>query len=197
MRKPRLHKIFNLPNENGLSNYLIGVDSIDQIIFPTAIQNLSFLPSGPIPPNPAEILGKPEMKILIDSLRSQFDYIVIDNAPTAMVTDGHIVSQLSDLNVFILRYGFSRKHEIEMINQFADKKTIENITIVVNDIKPNAFGMPITSIINTKPTKVAIIPTRRWEKASQKKERKSLIKKPSNTVVAYNLQPFSQLKHGL
>ena len=140
MRKPRLHKIFNLPNENGLSNYLIGVDSIDQIIFPTAIENLSFLPSGPIPPNPAEILGKPEMKILIDSLRSQFDYIVIDNAPTAMVTDGHIVSQLSDLNVFILRYGFSRKHEIEMINQFADKKTIENITIVVNDIKPNAFG---------------------------------------------------------
>jgi len=140
MRKPRLHKIFNLSNENGLSNYLIGVDSIDQIIFPTAIENLSFLPSGPIPPNPAEILGKPEMKILIDSLRSRFDYIVIDNAPTAMVTDGHIVSQLSDLNVFILRYGFSRKHEIEMINQFANKRTIENITIVVNDIKPNAFG---------------------------------------------------------
>ncbi len=140
MRKPRLHKIFNLPNENGLSNYLIGVDSIDQIIFPTTVENLSFLPSGPIPPNPAEILGRPEMKIMIDSLRSRFDYIIIDNAPTAMVTDGHIVSQLSDLNVFILRYGFSRKHEIEMINQYANKKTIENITIVVNDIKPNSFG---------------------------------------------------------
>jgi len=140
MRKPRLHKIFNLTNENGLSNYLIGVDSIDQIIIPTAIENLSFLPSGPIPPNPAEILEKPEMKSLIDSLRSRFDYIIIDNAPTAMVTDGHIVSQLSDLNVFILRYGFSRKHEIEMINQYAIKKTIGNMTIVVNDIKPNSFG---------------------------------------------------------
>jgi len=47
---------------------------------------------------------------------------------------------LSDLNVFILRYGFSRKHEIEMINQYANQKTIENMTIVVNDIKPNSFG---------------------------------------------------------
>ncbi len=140
MRKPRLHKIFNLPNENGLSNYLIGVDPIDQIIFPTLIENLSFLPSGPIPPNPAEILGKPEMKILIDLLRSRFDYIIIDNAPTAMVTDGHIVSHLSDLNIFILRYGFSRKHEIEMINQYSNQKTIENISLIVNDIKPNSFG---------------------------------------------------------
>jgi capsular exopolysaccharide synthesis family protein len=140
MRKPRLHKIFSLPNENGLSNYLIGVDSIDQIILPTSVENLSILPSGPIPPNPAEILGKPEMKTLIDSLRSKFDYVIIDNAPTAMVTDGHIVSHLSDLNIFILRYGFSRKHEIEMINQYANQKTIENITMIVNDIKPNSFG---------------------------------------------------------
>ena len=140
LRKPRLHKIFNFPNENGLSNYLIGVDSINQIIFPTSIENLSFLPSGPIPPNPAEILGKPEMKNLIDSLRSQFDYVIIDNAPTAMVTDGSIVSHLSDLNIFILRYGVSHKHEIEMINQYSSQKTIENISIIVNDIMPNAFG---------------------------------------------------------
>ena len=73
-----------------------------------------------------------------------------DNAPTAMVTDGHIVSQLSDLNVFILRYGFSRKHEIEMINQFANKKTIENITIVVNDIKPNAFGNAYYKVLSIR-----------------------------------------------
>lgn len=140
LRKPRLHKVFNLSNENGLSNYLIGIDSIDQIIFPTCVDNLSLLTSGPIPPNPAEILGKPEMKNLIDSFRSKFDYIIIDNAPTAMVTDGHIVSVLSDLNIFILRYGYSRKHEIEMINQYANQKTIENIALVVNDIKPNSFG---------------------------------------------------------
>jgi len=140
MRKPRLHKAFNLPNEIGLSTYLIGNDTLDQAIATTIIENLSFLPSGPIPPNPAEILGKPEMKILIDTVRSKFDYIIIDNAPSALVTDGHIVSHFSDLNIFILRYGFSHKHQIEIINQYADKKTVENVAILVNDIQANSFG---------------------------------------------------------
>lgn len=140
MRKPRLHKAFNLPNERGLSTYLIGKDTIDEVIIPTIIENLSFLPSGPIPPNPAEILNKPEMKILIDEIRAQYDYIIIDNAPTSMVTDGHIVSHFSDLNIFILRYGVSHKHQIEIINEYVDKKTIDNVAILVNDIKMNAFG---------------------------------------------------------
>ncbi|MBW8332446.1 MAG: polysaccharide biosynthesis tyrosine autokinase [Prolixibacteraceae bacterium] len=140
MRKPRLHKVFKLPNEKGLSTYLIGNDSIDQVIISTFIENLSLLPSGPIPPNPAEILNKPEMKILLDEVCNQFDYIIIDNAPTSMVTDGHIVSHFSDLNIFILRYGISHKHQIEIINQYVDQKTIGNVAILVNDIKMNAFG---------------------------------------------------------
>lgn len=140
LRKPRLHKIFNLTNDHGLSTYLIGYDTAEKIVFPTQIPNLSVMPSGPIPPNPAEILGKPEMKSLLEKLRTQFDFIIIDNAPVGLVTDGIIVSFLCDLNIFILRYGVSHKHQLEMINQFAAKKTIENIALVINDIKTNAFG---------------------------------------------------------
>lgn len=140
LRKSKLHKIFNMPNEQGLSTYLIGYDTFEQIIFPTPINNLSILVSGPIPPNPAEILGKPEMKELIEKLRAQFDFVIIDNAPVGLVTDGIIVSYLSDLNIFILRYGYSHKHQIEMINQFAKKETINNMALIVNDIKTNAFG---------------------------------------------------------
>lgn len=140
LRKPRLHKIFKLPNDKGLSTYLVGIDSINQIILPTIVENLSFLPSGPIPPNPAEILGKPEMKILLDEARNLFNYIIIDNAPTALVTDGHIISHISDLNMFILRYGISHKNQIEMINQYVDQKSFDNVAILVNDIKTNSFG---------------------------------------------------------
>ena len=140
LRKPKLHKVFNHPNEKGLSTYLIGINRIDEIIVPTMVENLSFLPAGPIPPNPAEILCKSEMKILIDEVRSQFDYIIIDNAPTALVTDGHIISHLSDLNIFILRYGISHKNQIEMINQYVDQKAFDNVAILVNDIKTNSFG---------------------------------------------------------
>lgn len=140
MRRPRLHKIFDLLNEHGLSTYLIGYDTIEQIIIPTLVKNLSFMPSGPIPPNPAEILGKPEMKILLEEVRLRFDFVIVDNPPIALVTDGIIISQLSDLNVFILRYGVTHKNQLEVINQFAVNKRIDHLALVVNDIKTSAFG---------------------------------------------------------
>lgn len=140
MRKPRLHKTFNIKNEIGLSTFLIGYNTLDQVISPTEIKNLSILPSGPIPPNPAEILGNPEMKALIEMTRNIFDYIVLDNAPVSLVTDGIIVSHLSDLNIFILRYGVSHKHQLEMINQMEDKKMVKHLGLIVNDIKTNSFG---------------------------------------------------------
>jgi tyrosine-protein kinase Etk/Wzc len=140
LRKPKLHQVFDLSNEHGLSTYLIGYDTIEQVILPTTIKNLSLMPSGPIPPNPAEILGKAEMKTLLDVVRASYDYVIIDNAPVSLVTDGIIVSQLTDLNIFILRYGVSHKHQLDMINQYAAKKIISHLAIVVNDIKSNAFG---------------------------------------------------------
>jgi len=140
LRKPKLHLVFDFGNEHGLSTYLIGYDTVEQVILPTTIKNLSLMPSGPIPPNPAEILGKAEMKTLLDIVRATYDYVIIDNAPVSLVTDGIILSQLSDLNIFILRYGVSHKHQLEMINQYAAKKIISHLAIVVNDIKSNAFG---------------------------------------------------------
>lgn len=140
LRKPKLQKNFNQPNDHGLSTYLIGYDTFENIIFPTKIENLYLLPSGPIPPNPAEILGNPEMEKLLEEAKRKFDYIIIDNAPIGLVTDGFIVGRLSDLNIFVLRYGFSQKHELELLNQYAIKKLINNPAIVVNDIKYNVLG---------------------------------------------------------
>ena len=140
MRKPKLHTIFNLSNDHGLSTCLIGIDKIDDVILPTSIPNLFLLPSGPIPPNPSEILGKPEMALLIEQVRAGFDYVILDNAPSSLATDGIIASQLSDINVFILRYGISRKLQLGIINQYADKQMIKHLAIMVNDIKSNAFG---------------------------------------------------------
>lgn len=77
---------------------------------------------------------------LLEEAKNKFDYIVIDNAPVSLVTDGFIVGRASDLNIFVLRYGFSHKHELEMLNQYATKKQITNPAIIVNDIKFKAFG---------------------------------------------------------
>lgn len=140
LRKPKIHKLFNLPNEHGLSTYLIGLDTFEQIIHPSQNPNLDLIPAGPIPPNPAEILGKPKFKELIKMAQSVYDYIIIDNAPVSLVTDGIIVSRSSDVNIFVLRYGISHKHQIDIINQLAEKKRISHMGIVVNDISSNSFG---------------------------------------------------------
>lgn len=140
LRKPRLHKIFNSQNEKGLSSYLIGIDSQEDIVYPTIVENLSFIPSGPIPPNPSELLSNPEMKALIDKVKTEYEYVIIDNAPTALVTDGQIMSHLSDLNIFVLRYGVSHLSQIGILNEYSGQKTIENMGILVNDIKLNSFG---------------------------------------------------------
>ncbi|AHW62419.1 hypothetical protein FH5T_21355 [Draconibacterium orientale] len=109
MRKPRLNNIFNLANTKGLSNYLAGQSSSKAILQQTEIENLSVIASGPIPPNPAELIERPAFSQLLEELKAQFDYIIIDNAPVSRVTDGLITSRHSDLNLFILRYGVSKK----------------------------------------------------------------------------------------
>ncbi len=140
LRKPKLHHVFDVSNDKGLSTYLIGYNSLAESILPTKINNLFVLPAGPIPPNPAELIGKPEMKNLLDTLRKTYDYIILDNAPVSYVTDGIIAGQMSDLNVFILRYGISRKQQLEMINHYEEKKMVSHPAIVVNDIKLDSFG---------------------------------------------------------
>jgi len=140
LRKPKLHQAFNLSNEKGLSTYLIGYDKLEEVILPTVVKNLFFIPSGPIPPNPAELLGKPEMSDLLDKLKATYDYVILDNAPVSYVTDGIITGQLSNLNIFVLRYGVSKKQQIEMMNYYAEKQLISHMALLVNDIKVSAFG---------------------------------------------------------
>ncbi|MDO8928680.1 MAG: polysaccharide biosynthesis tyrosine autokinase, partial [Bacteroidota bacterium] len=140
MRKARLHKIFNLPNEHGLSTYLSKQDKIEEVIFETIIDNLIVLPAGPVPPNPSELIDKPEMQTLLKELSARFDYVILDNAPVSLVTDGLLAGRHADLNIFILRYAVSKRDQIKYINQIAENKILNNIILVINDIQGSGFG---------------------------------------------------------
>lgn len=135
LRKPRLHQIFNLSNDNGLSNYLIGQSEAKDIVLESMIDNLFIIVSGPVPPNPAELLERPRMNELLEWAKKEFDYIIFDNAPVSMVTDGLITSRLSDLNLFILRYHVSRKNQLKFINEIANQGVMKNPALIINDIK--------------------------------------------------------------
>ncbi|MGV8135430.1 MAG: GumC family protein [Mangrovibacterium sp.] len=140
MRKPRLHQIFKSSNISGLSTFLIGQSKYEEIVQQTDIDNLYLLASGPVPPNPAELLERNLYKTLLERVRKEFDYIVIDNAPVSMVTDGLITGKEADLNIFILRYGVSRKDQLKFINDMAAKEVMKHLALVINDIKGSRYG---------------------------------------------------------
>jgi succinoglycan biosynthesis transport protein ExoP len=104
LRKPRIHKIFGLDNSNGLSTYLAGVSS-DINIVTGPVPNLSIIPSGPLPPNPSELLGSNRMNELMGALNEKFDIIIWDSPPLMTVTDGLILSKTLDVTIIITRAG--------------------------------------------------------------------------------------------
>ena len=95
-RRPRIHKIFNVPADSGLATVIMGQSDLATAIRPTSIPNLSVLPCGPRPANPAELLTSPRFKELLDIIRSQDEFVIIDTPPLLVVTDPCVVAPRVD-----------------------------------------------------------------------------------------------------
>lgn len=139
LRKPRLHRIFNNENKEGMSNWLIGQSKIENIIYKTNIDNLFFTPSGIIPPNPAELLESRKMNAFFEEVKSKFDYVIIDTPPVGIVADTLFISRHSHANIFLLRQKITHIDAIKFINSYYEEKKINNMSIIINDIKESKF----------------------------------------------------------
>ena len=104
LRRPRLHKVFNLENKSGLSTLLSGVSSGD-ILQKSSVRNLSIMTSGPIPPIPSELLNSSRMDKLIETLGSKFDHIIFDSAPVMSVTDSQLLTRFVDSILVVVKSG--------------------------------------------------------------------------------------------
>ncbi|NLA50496.1 MAG: polysaccharide biosynthesis tyrosine autokinase [Bacteroidales bacterium] len=135
LRKPRLHKIFDVSNDAGISNLLVGEKKFEEIILKAEIENLWFAPSGPVPPNPAEQIELEGMRNFIEKAKKRYDYIVIDTPPVAIVTDALLISSLSDFFVFVVRQRYTTKNTVELIDELYKNESIKNLGIVINDIQ--------------------------------------------------------------
>ncbi|MEE8432460.1 MAG: polysaccharide biosynthesis tyrosine autokinase [Candidatus Desulfatibia sp.] len=103
MRRPRVHKLFGISRNRGMTNLLVEKTDLKLTVFNTSIPNLHVIPSGPIPPNPSEILGSKRMEELIEVLRKNFTRIIIDTPPITAVTDATLLGKLSDGVVLVVR----------------------------------------------------------------------------------------------
>ena len=135
LRKPHMHKVFNLENDTGISTYLIGRSTYEELLVETNIANLWVAPSGPKPPNPAELLGRPDMQALLAKARQEFDYIFIDTPPVGIVADGLEMAPMVDSLLFVVRQDYSPKDVIKLVEELRGRNDIKNMAVMLNDVK--------------------------------------------------------------
>lgn len=133
LRRPKVHISFtNISNQIGLSTYLIGKSSIEEIIQHSVHENLDVITSGPTPPNPSELLQMPEMGLLIDTLKERYDYVVIDSAPVGLVSDSLSIMQIADINLYIIRANYSKRDFAVIPDRLTADSDIQNLYTVLN-----------------------------------------------------------------
>lgn len=134
LRKPVLHKLFNLKKSPGLSNYLIGQQNMKEIIEETSVKGLCIIPSGPTPPNPSELLSSPRFKMLCDTAGDSFDRIILDSPPVASVSDPLIVSSMVDSVIMVIRCGKTSRDSISKSVRQLKNIQANIIGMVLNDV---------------------------------------------------------------
>lgn len=139
LRKPKLHRLVEMDNGIGLSSYFIGENEFTEIIFKTKIDNLFFCPSGPIPPNPAELIDSDKMIKFFKKAREEYDFIFVDTPPVAIVTDTLLLAAHIDINLFVVRQRYSSKATLELINDLKNQGELKNLAILVNDINLSGY----------------------------------------------------------
>jgi len=142
LRKPMLHTHFNLMNNKGMSSYLAGKDSIQDIIFATKHTDLHVITSGPIPNNPSELILSKRLPELLEILKNRYDYIFIDTAPVGLVSDTLQLMKFADKNLVVFRENHAESSFINSLNDIAHKNKLENIALVLNRSKSQhqAYG---------------------------------------------------------
>lgn len=138
LRKPRLADEFNLTTPLGVVNYLIRQNSLKEITNSTPIPNLDVILSGPIPPNPSELILSDAMSELINELKQKYDYIILDTPPVGLVADALELVQFADVTLYIVRQNYTKKDMITLLNNRVKRGELNNASIVLNGYQNKA-----------------------------------------------------------
>ena len=145
IRKPGLNKVFNIPRkEVGITQYLANPEKnlMDLVQLSDVSKNLYILPGGTVPPNPTELLARDGLDKAIETLKKNFDYVILDTAPVGMVTDTLLIGRVADLSVYVCRADYTHKNEYTLINELAENNKLPNLCTVINglDLKKKKYG---------------------------------------------------------
>lgn len=141
IRKPGLNKVFHLSHkEAGISQYLANSEHtnlLDLCQKSNISENLYILPGGTIPPNPTELVARKTLDVAINTLKQNFDYVILDTAPIGMVTDTQLISRVADLSVYVCRANYTHKSDYALINDLKRENKLPNLCTLINGIDMN------------------------------------------------------------
>jgi capsular exopolysaccharide synthesis family protein len=135
MRRPKVHTAFDEENYNGLSTLLIGKHTLSECIRSSPIETLDFIAAGPTPPNPSELILRPEFDNLLKELQQKYDVIVIDTPPIGLVTDGVLVMRKADLPIYVVRAEYSKRVFIKNINKLIRTNNFNKLAVILNALR--------------------------------------------------------------
>ena len=141
IRKPTLAAYMNLPSQGCLTSYVAeDAYTMEDLIVPSGIANLDVLPSGVVPPNPSELLQSEKLDQLFVELRQNYDYVIVDSAPVALVGDSYLLHRLVDMTIFVTRANYTAYDLIEFINQTHMQQRLPKMVAVLNGVDAKKIG---------------------------------------------------------
>jgi len=133
MRKPKIHRGFDVENSEGMSTLLIGRSSLDAAIRSSKLENLDFITAGPIPPNPSELIISSTMDSILVELKKRYDVVILDTPPVGLVTDAVPLLQKADYPIYIFRSDYSRKHFVQVADKLVNENNIQ-VSVILNGV---------------------------------------------------------------
>ena len=138
MRKPKTNIPFNIPdNQKGVSTALIRKYSIEECIVPTGLDNFDYIPAGPHPPNPSELLMNGDFTQVVNRLKELYEFVIIDTPPVGLVTDGIMAMKKTDVTIYVVRANYSKKDFLQNVERIQKLHKINNISVVFNALPSN------------------------------------------------------------
>lgn len=144
LHKPKQANAFDLQNDIGITSYIVGKATTNQIIKDTSIENLQVILTGPRTPNASEMILDPMLEQLIQELKAHYEFIILDTPPVGLLSDALVLMKYSDLNLYIFKAGYSKKDFVDIAHQLVEKPEVKNLSFILNGVNskhiPAGYG---------------------------------------------------------
>jgi capsular exopolysaccharide synthesis family protein len=141
LHKPKQATAWNMTNDVGVTSYIVGKATLKDTLKDTPVENLKVILSGPKSPNASELILDNMMDQLIQELKQHFDYVILDMPPVGLLSDALVMMKQSDLNLYVMKAGYSKKDFVEVAHQLMEKNNIKSLSFILNGVNPK--NMPV------------------------------------------------------